>query len=103
VVLNSGDEVTQEMLPPPLDKIRSPACEEFVATETEREPAWAMMNDAPADDSEIELLSTTERRAIEGAINRCGGNIPVAAAFLGVSASTIYRKKQLWARDAQAA
>ena len=34
--------------------------------------------------------------AIEDAITSCGGNIPKAAALLGISASTIYRKRQHW-------
>ena len=33
---------------------------------------------------------------IEEAVDRCKGNIPKAAALLDVSASTIYRKRQLW-------
>jgi len=37
-----------------------------------------------------------EREIIEQAINLCGGNVPKAAARLGVSASTIYRKRTDW-------
>ena len=41
-------------------------------------------------------LWETEKLAIEDAINSCSGNIPKAAALLGISASTIYRKRQHW-------
>ena len=41
-------------------------------------------------------LWETEKLAIEDAIESCGGNIPKAAALLGISASTIYRKRQHW-------
>ena len=41
-------------------------------------------------------LWETEKQAIEDAIESCGGNIPKAAALLGISASTIYRKRQHW-------
>lgn len=37
-----------------------------------------------------------EKRIIERAIDRCDGNVPRAAAFLEISPSTIYRKKQQW-------
>ncbi|MGB0845020.1 MAG: sigma 54-interacting transcriptional regulator, partial [Alphaproteobacteria bacterium] len=44
----------------------------------------------------IQPLWETEKRAILTAIDSCNGNIPKAAAMLGISASTIYRKKQSW-------
>ncbi|MCL1139537.1 sigma-54-dependent transcriptional regulator [Shewanella pneumatophori] len=47
-------------------------------------------------DNEIEPLWLTEKRTIEGAIARCDGNVPKAAALLDISASTIYRKRQTW-------
>lgn len=47
-------------------------------------------------DRDIVTLETLERAAIERAIEICGGNVPRAAAFLGVSPSTLYRKKQGW-------
>ena len=37
-----------------------------------------------------------ERQAIERAIENCNGSIPKAAKLLGVSASTIYRKREAW-------
>lgn len=46
--------------------------------------------------SEIRPLWLVEKQAIEEAIERCGGSIPRAADALGVSPSTIYRKKQSW-------
>ncbi|MBB4267664.1 sigma-54-dependent transcriptional regulator [Roseospira visakhapatnamensis] len=51
----------------------------------------------------IRPLWQVEREAIERAIAACDGNIPRAAAHLEVSASTIYRKRQVWAeRDGAA-
>jgi two-component system repressor protein LuxO len=49
----------------------------------------------------IEPLWKTERSAIENAIAFCEGNIPRAAALLGISPSTIYRKKSLWDEAAE--
>lgn len=37
-----------------------------------------------------------EKHAIESAIAACGGSIPQAARLLGVSPSTIYRKREAW-------
>jgi two-component system repressor protein LuxO len=44
----------------------------------------------------IRPLWLVEKEAIEDAIDRCDGSIPRAAEALGVSPSTIYRKKQSW-------
>lgn len=44
----------------------------------------------------IRPLWQIEKEAIESAIAQCDGNIPLAAACLGVSASTIYRKIKTW-------
>ncbi len=41
-------------------------------------------------------LLEIEQNAIQEAIKLCDDNIPKAAALLGVSPSTIYRKKQAW-------
>ncbi len=45
-------------------------------------------------------LKLAERRAIEAAIESCGGSLPKAARLLGVAPSTLYRKRRLWARAA---
>ncbi len=47
----------------------------------------------------IRPLAVVEREAIEAALTLCDGNIPRAAAALGVSPSTLYRKKQAWEGD----
>jgi DNA-binding NtrC family response regulator len=43
-------------------------------------------------------LSRLEREFIEVTIESCGGSIPRAARILGVSPSTIYRKREGWSR-----
>lgn len=52
----------------------------------------------PRDKAEddIKPLWEIERNAIEEAIRLCGDNVPKAAKRLGVSPSTIYRKRQSW-------
>ncbi len=94
VVLNNGDCIDVEGLPAPFNQ------------------AQTLQPDAPALQSslsktpkahvgginDIRPLAVVEREAIEQAIEACEGNIPKAAAMLDVSPSTIYRKKQAWAR-----
>jgi two-component system repressor protein LuxO len=46
-------------------------------------------------------LAEVERRAIERAVELCGGNMTEAAARLGVNVSTIYRKRQGWSKAAE--
>ncbi|MDP9137465.1 MAG: sigma-54-dependent Fis family transcriptional regulator, partial [Pseudomonadota bacterium] len=41
-------------------------------------------------------LRQIERDTIQGTIAACGGSIPQAARALGVSPSTIYRKRESW-------
>ncbi|OKH89195.1 sigma-54 dependent transcriptional regulator [Thalassospira sp. TSL5-1] len=53
-------------------------------------------DDATQGIEAIRPLWMVEKDAIEDAINRCDGSIPRAAEALGVSPSTIYRKKQAW-------
>ena len=52
--------------------------------------------------AEIKELWMVEMEAIEEAIAACGDNIPKAARCLGVSPSTIYRKRQNWKDAGQA-
>ena len=46
-----------------------------------------------------QTLADVERELIEATIAHCNGSVPKAAHMLDVSASTIYRKREAWARD----
>ncbi len=85
VVLHDGEAVTAAMLP--------------VTVHGGASPATAAPAPRPADPARrIRPLAEVEREAIEEAIRLCGGNVPKAAAFLGVSPSTLYRKREAWAQ-----
>jgi two-component system repressor protein LuxO len=84
VVLHEGEAVTAAMLPLALQAPPPPAA---------RAPQPAA---APDPARRIRPLSVVEREAIEEAVALCGGNIPKAAAFLGISPSTLYRKRAAW-------
>jgi DNA-binding NtrC family response regulator len=43
-----------------------------------------------------EELGVVERALIEETIAACGGSIPKASRMLGVSPSTIYRRREAW-------
>lgn len=53
-------------------------------------------------DAQVELdgrpLWEIEREVVEKTIRQCSGSIPSAARRLGVSPSTLYRKREAWAR-----
>jgi two-component system repressor protein LuxO len=53
----------------------------------------------PATAEPIRTLAEVEREAIERALQATGGNIPRAAAALGISPSTLYRKRAGWAAE----
>ena len=100
MVLHNGEVVTPDMLPPPLNK------PDAAPAKTVRESA--AMDSGGADDgstatpgnsAEIVPLWRVEREVIERAIDACDGNIPKAASRLGISPSTIYRKKQNWEEE----
>jgi two-component system repressor protein LuxO len=91
VVLNDGEQVVPEMVPPPVGG-RWARPHGF-----RRETPVASVSPAPsAQLSSIRPLAEVEREAVETAITLCNGNVPKAAALLGVSPSTLYRKKQAW-------
>ena len=50
----------------------------------------------PGDDGLIRPLAEVEREAVERALRLYGGNVPRAASALGISPSTLYRKKNEW-------
>src|SRR5690606_15960211 len=79
VVLNDGGLVTPAMLPAGL------------AADTL--PQGAAAPPAPVPGM---TLAQIERQAIEAAIARNGGSVPLAARELDVSPSTLYRKLEAW-------
>ncbi|HRJ60039.1 MAG TPA: sigma-54 dependent transcriptional regulator [Azospirillaceae bacterium] len=106
VVLNDGELVTAEMLPPPLPQrsgglsssgLSSSGLSDGVAVSpVGLADAALSAAAAPAEPKEIRPLWEVEKDAIESAIEACDGNIPRAAALLEISASTIYRKRLNW-------
>lgn len=99
VVINEGTEVTADMLPsfgavtrtasqPQIDQTPSASILQHSAPEKPQTRHGVM--------EAIKPLWQVEKEAIEQAISHCDGNIPLAAACLGVSASTIYRKLKSW-------
>jgi two-component system repressor protein LuxO len=99
VVLNDGESVTVDMLPPPLNRpsgktpVAAPAPADRISAGDEGLEA---VQAASLENGDITPLWKVERDVIERAIDACDGNIPKAAAKLGVSPSTIYRKKLSW-------
>jgi two-component system, repressor protein LuxO len=93
VVLNDGDLVTPEMLPPPLPQRPAAQPSRPVAVST---PAAENGHAHFPVPQAIRPLWKVEKDTIESAIDACDGNIPRAAALLEISASTIYRKRLSW-------
>lgn len=99
VVLNTGEEVALEMVPPPINGIGVEiASSDKKIAEPQKSPASenGFSQNQKIDKSQIEPLWVVEKRAIQAAIDACDGNIPRAAGLLEVSPSTIYRKLQTW-------
>lgn len=98
VVLNNGELVSLAMLPSPLAETLPVQAEDSMISSP-------VAGELAQGDGEVSLLGReggirplweVERDAIEQAISLCGDNIPKAAALLGISASTIYRKRKSW-------
>ncbi len=93
VVINEGDFIELDMLPIAATTRRKTM---QVSTSQAAPTAAAPRPITPAGMEGIRPLWIVEKEAIESAIAQCNDNIPLAAACLGVSASTIYRKKKSW-------
>jgi len=91
VVLNKGTLIQKDMLPNNLKSVLPDALK-VVKTP-------ALKSEKALEQVEILPLLQVEKEAIERAIRYCNDNIPNAAALLGVSPSTIYRKIQSWQRS----
>ena len=84
MVLNNGENISMDMLPPPLNQ----PVENQIRVDLQDKDSFSVHDIFP--------LWLTEKKAIEQAIQACEGNIPKAAGYLDVSPSTLYRKLQNW-------
>jgi two-component system repressor protein LuxO len=91
VVLNDGESVAARMLPASVlarARVEPPEAQAAGMRAPPRGGAGAAGGIRPLD--------VIEREAIQAAIAECDGNVPKAAAHLGVSPSTLYRKLRRW-------
>ena len=98
VVLNNGSYVTLNMLP---EYMLRPSLDAF-AVRPQPRSKWDDMADS-ALGADALTLEEVEKQTILRAIDEADGNIPKAAERLGVSPSTLYRKKEKWDSAAGAA
>lgn len=99
VVLNDGSQVRPDMLPSEIQ--RSSVTEPVVAVP---EATIAPLAEAPDGFAPVRglvgrKLADVERELIEATISYCNGSVPKAAHILDVSASTLYRKRDSWAKE----
>jgi two-component system, repressor protein LuxO len=93
VVLHAGETVHVDMLPTHVAQAAPSGISDGLDVGTAASvPPQGTSEAKPS----IRPLWIVEREIIEAAIADCDGNIPRAAAFLEISPSTIYRKKQAW-------
>lgn len=99
MIMNQGTLLTDDMLLlPPTGETMAPAQPAPAATVSFSSWPTASFGEG----KEILKLSDVEREYVERAIQLCDGNIQQAARKLGVSASTIYRKREVWEQDGRA-
>ncbi len=94
VVLNDGPVLTSDMLPPELLR-KSETGADGASCVPAEPPCAGRVLDGLAG----KTLAEIERLAIERAVDRHGGSVPQAARELNVSPSTLYRKRETWAKD----
>lgn len=91
VLHDGGEEVQSEMLPPTVrGEVTHKSSPGRIAA------SKVTHHDQGETARTLRPLWLQEKEIIEEAISECDGNIPRAAAMLEISASTIYRKKQIW-------
>lgn len=88
-VLNDGEEVGLEALPP---QIRATPARDLTDTEVSSRTLQPM----DSMDGFLRPLEELERMAITKVIDHFDGNVTKAARTLGISTSTIYRKRENW-------
>jgi two-component system, repressor protein LuxO len=92
VVLNQGDELTIDMLCLPM--VNSPG-QVYTGPDTDGLRRMHVAMSLPPAFFGRELWRI-ERDIIEGTVAACGGSVPRAAKMLGLSPSTLYRKRENW-------
>ncbi|MGG5821726.1 sigma-54-dependent transcriptional regulator [Falsiroseomonas sp. HW251] len=97
VVLHDGELVEASMVP----LVAGPAVAPVPPPESVPPPRLPRGLAAADAARLIRPLAEIEREAIERAVELCDGNIPKAAAHLGISPSTLYRKKAAWEAAAE--
>lgn len=97
VVMSDGPELEVSMLPDAVRTGRSAP-----TSPSHADPDSPLLPGDRAGDSWVpagKTLATLEREIIEATIDRCAGNVSDAAIALGVSPSTLYRKRSAWRSD----
>lgn len=112
VVMHDGETVEADMIPLALAHAASPPSSAPAANANDPGPPargartggngsqGSRASAGAGAQSPIEPFWMQERRIIESALEACGGHVGQAAAALGISASTIYRKKMSWDANA---
>jgi DNA-binding NtrC family response regulator len=97
-VLHDAAEVTADMVPAEIvrpaggaEPAHAPGAVPAAEAEPDPEAALGALVGTP--------LADVERRFIQKTISACDGSIPKAARLLGVSPSTLYRKRESWAQE----
>ncbi|MBQ8707713.1 MAG: sigma-54-dependent Fis family transcriptional regulator [Succinivibrionaceae bacterium] len=123
VVMNDGEEVTEEMLPevirnaagssetqmPPMNIGMQPMMPQFMPGFAQQQPQTVASMPSgqellkPARVEDVKTMAEVEQIYIEHAISLCGGSIDKAARLLDINPSTIYRKKSSWRNSTAAA
>jgi two-component system repressor protein LuxO len=98
VVLNDAEELEADMLGLPSASGISPARAHLPPAEADGVTDLRRIHAAMALPASFftRQLWQIERDVIEGALSACNGSIPQAARVLGVSPSTLYRKRETW-------
>jgi DNA-binding NtrC family response regulator len=92
VVMHDGEELDAAMLSLSLPSPHRPADRQPVGTSQLRRIHEAMS----LPQTSTRELRKIEREVIEETVLACGGSLPKAAKILGVSPSTLYRKRESW-------
>lgn len=87
VVLHGGGEVTLDMLPPEMHRVEGVV--EAPSMQASSDPFATLVG---------QPLAEVERQFVEATITACDGSVTRAAAMLAVSPSTLYRKREAWAK-----